>query len=52
MSPEKGPTGRFEKENQKIWRYSSEVSAHGHTEHNKQAVLAIADAIRMVPPVG
>jgi hypothetical protein len=26
------------------------VSAHGHTEHNEQAVLAIADAIRMVPP--
>jgi hypothetical protein len=26
------------------------VSAHGHTEHNEQAVLAIADAIQMIPP--
>jgi hypothetical protein len=26
------------------------ISAHGHTEHNEQAVLAIADAIEMVPP--
>jgi hypothetical protein len=26
------------------------ISAHGHTENNKQAVLAIADSIQMVPP--
>jgi hypothetical protein len=26
------------------------VSAHGHTEHNEQAVLAIADAIQMLSP--
>jgi hypothetical protein len=25
------------------------ISAHGHNEHNEQAVLAIADAIHMVP---
>jgi hypothetical protein len=26
------------------------VSAHGHTEHNEQAVLAIANSIQMVSP--
>jgi len=26
------------------------VSAHGHTDLNERAVLAIADGIQMVPP--